>query len=261
MSVLSEIRKRIILQLLDRHGKVKSAELSDTLNVSTETIRRYILELDKQNKLKKVYGGAIKVSHSSLQEPTMFERNIINIEEKKRIAYQAARFVQTGDVILIDEGSTTLHLVNFLRHVENLTIITNSFSIVEKLIIARNNKLFNGEVIFIGGIVNAQHFRTSGLISEEILKNLSVNKAFVSVDAINSKSGLTCFDKEKAQLTKLMIMQANETYVLIDESKIGRTCTFKVTSLERVEYVVSNSTYPDDWHPFVIKQMVQWITC
>lgn len=125
---------------------------------------------------------------------------------------------------------------------ENLTIITNSFSIVEKLIIARNNKLFNGEVIFIGGLVTAQHFRTSGLISEEVLKNLSVNKAFVLVDAINPISGLTCFDKENAQLTKLMIVQANETYVLIDESK-GRNGVKREFKVEQNRDISKASKY------------------
>ncbi len=106
-------------------GKVKVSELAREFAVSTETIRRYLEELDREKKLKKVYGGAVQLPGAGVEAP-MLERNA-TYREKKRIGYKAATFVEDGDVIAIDDGSTPLQMVPYLVHRKNLTIVTSSF--------------------------------------------------------------------------------------------------------------------------------------
>ena len=103
MSVVGEERKRTILEKVEFKGKVKVSELAREFAVSTETIRRYLEELDREKKLKKVYGGAVQLPGAGIEAP-MLEREMLHIEEKKRIGYKAATFVEDGDVIAIDDG-------------------------------------------------------------------------------------------------------------------------------------------------------------
>lgn len=150
MSVVGEERKRTILEKVEFKGKVKVSELAREFAVSTETIRRYLEELDREKKLKKVYGGAVQLPGAGIEAP-MLEREMLHIEEKKRIGYKAATFVEDGDVIAIDDGSTPLQMVPYLVHRKNLTIVTSSFPVATQLISSINKKMFHGEVLFIGG--------------------------------------------------------------------------------------------------------------
>lgn len=95
MSLLAEERKKRIVDLIEDHGQVKVNDLAKEFNVSMETVRRYLEELEYEKKLKKVYGGAVKVE-SSIIEPSMFEREIVRIEEKKRIGMKAASLIKEG---------------------------------------------------------------------------------------------------------------------------------------------------------------------
>lgn len=261
MSVVSEERKRIILENLEAEGKVKVADLAKKFSVSTETIRRYLEDLDKNQKLKKVYGGAVKNAPPSLIEPSMVERKILNIEKKKRIAYKAATFIQNGDVILVDEGSTTLQLVPYLMHIKELTIITNSFPFANQLISATNNKMFTGEIVFIGGTISPQHFRTAGPMSQQILTHLSFDRAFISVDALLPDFGISSYNLEKAKLSEMMINQAEKTYVLADHSKIGLKGTYKITELNKIDYILSNQPLSKAWEGHLLENDVKWIHC
>ena len=90
MSVVGEERKRTILEKVEFKGKVKVSELAREFAVSTETIRRYLEELDREKKLKKVYGGAVQLPGAGIEAP-MLEREMLHIEEKKRIGYKQQR--------------------------------------------------------------------------------------------------------------------------------------------------------------------------
>ncbi|MEC2549215.1 DeoR/GlpR family DNA-binding transcription regulator, partial [Bacillus cereus] len=133
MSVVGEERKRTILEKVEFKGKVKVSELAREFAVSTETIRRYLEELDREKKLKKVYGGAVQLPGAGVEAP-MLEREMLHIEEKKRIGYKAATFVEDGDVIAIDDGSTQIQMFQYLHHRKNLTIVRISFPVEKKLI-------------------------------------------------------------------------------------------------------------------------------
>ncbi|MGW9018869.1 DeoR/GlpR family DNA-binding transcription regulator, partial [Priestia megaterium] len=116
MSLLAEQRKKRIIEFIEEQGQVKVNDLAKDFDVSTETIRRYLEELENDKKLKKVYGGAVKVE-SEIYEPPMLEREVLRVDEKKRIANKSVSFIEEGDVIFIDEGSTTLQMIPSLVEV------------------------------------------------------------------------------------------------------------------------------------------------
>ncbi|WP_409344052.1 DeoR/GlpR family DNA-binding transcription regulator [Paenibacillus sp. MBLB4367] len=257
MSLIGEERKAIILNLLNLEGKVKTNDLVERLQVSSETVRRYLEEMEAENKLRKVYGGAIKIKHDR-EEPSHFKREVMWAEEKRRIGIAAVQMVQDGDVIVIDDGTTPLQMIHFLADVKQLTIITPSVPALSMLVQLQNQGLFNGDVYFIGGKVNAKHYRVTGSIAEKMMSQFHVDKAFISIDGINHKS-VTSFDADKSQLTKLFVENADETILLTDHSKIGASTFYKICDLKDIDTVICNVAAPEEWKPELEKKDINWI--
>jgi len=245
MSLLSEERKMKIIELVDSEGKVKVNRLSKEFNVSTETIRRDLEELENEKRLKKVYGGAVKVK-TELNELSMFEREILNIEEKKRIGQKAASFINNGEIIFIDEGSTTLQMIPAIRNISDVTIITNSFPLVIKLMEYDNSQRFKGDIIFLGGHVNSKHFRSSGSLTERMAKEFYIDKAFIALDGLHPETGITSYDLHKSLLSKILIHNASETFALVDHSKLGVKASFQIELFNRIDYIISDVPLPEN---------------
>lgn len=259
MSLLAEERKKIILQLLDENGQVKVADLAEQFDVSTETIRRYLEELELENKLKKVYGGAVKVATEN-EEPTLYEREIVHVEEKKRIANRALQFIEDGDVIAIDEGTTPFQMVKGLCDKKGLTVITNSFPVSSMLISYANKKMFDGDLIFVGGKVQSNHYRSSGSLSEKIVKEFFPDKAFISADGLIPNKGVMSYDLEKTLLSQIYIQNATKSFLMLDHSKLGVKASYRITSVANIDYILSDAPVLKEWNEEPTLEH-KWITC
>jgi DeoR/GlpR family transcriptional regulator of sugar metabolism len=259
MSLLAEERKKIILELLEESDQVKVADLALQFNVSTETIRRYLEDLEAENKLKKVYGGAVKVS-SEEKEPSLFEREILRIEEKKLIANRALDFIEDGDVIVLDEGTTNFQMVNGLCEKKGITVITNSFPTASLLISYANRELFNGELIFIGGKVQFNHFRSSSSLSEKMAKEFFPDKVFLSADGLILNKGVMSYDLEKTLLSQIYLENATKSFLLLDHSKIGVKASYRIANIQDIDYILSDVPMPDEWNEDNIV-VNKWIYC
>ncbi|EII6783241.1 TPA: DeoR/GlpR family DNA-binding transcription regulator [Clostridioides difficile] len=258
MSLNSIDRKKEILKLLDSKGKVNTKELVKRLEVSSETIRRYLEELENENKLKKVYGGAIKINYGVI-EPEHIKRNNTNLDKKQSIAKYAAKFVNDNESIIIDEGTTNLQIVDYIISINNLKIITNSYPVLSKLISYENQGLFDGEVIFIGGKVNLKHQRTACPMSIDTMKNLYVDKAFISSEGILDSFGISSIDQNKALLSKEYIKNSKESFVLCDSSKIGIASMYKIADLEELDFVICDVEPPNEWKDKLNEINITWI--
>lgn len=258
MSLAGEERKKIILDRLNCNGKVKTSELVETLQVSSETIRRYLEELERDNRLKRVYGGAIKTGYDQ-EEPSHLTREVAHADEKKRIARTAANLVQDNDVLLIDDGTTTMHMLPYLRSRKNLCLITISVAALNLLLEYQNQGLWSGDVYFLGGKVQARHFRSVGMHAERMMTDFFIDKSFLAIDGVQLEYGISSYDAEKALLARRFIENAKETIVLSDHSKIGVSTFYKVADLRETEIVVSDVHPPEEWANKLEATGVNWI--
>lgn len=258
MSLVGEERKDIIMNMLNYSGKVRTNDLVEKLQVSSETIRRYLEELESEKKLKRVYGGAIKINYDR-EEPSHLTREVSHADEKKRIGRTAASLVQDNEVIVIDDGTTTLHMLHYLINKKNLKIITISVPALNLLMDYQNQELFTGEVYFIGGKVQSKHFRTAGTLAEKMMQNFFVDKSFISIDGILAHKGISSYDAEKAMLAKRFIENTSENIVLTDHSKIGISTFYKVADLKEVDTVICDVAAPKDWDVELEAKGVNWI--
>ncbi|WP_342510676.1 DeoR/GlpR family DNA-binding transcription regulator [Sporosarcina sp. FSL K6-1522] len=258
MSLASIDRKRKILELLENDGKVKVKDLAVILKVSTETIRNYLNDLEQEEKLKKVYGGAINPAFFN-NEPPALEREIINQDGKEKIGKMAVTLINDNDVIAIDEGSTPLRLARKLKDKKNLTIITSSLNSLTVLIDLMAQNLFSGKIIMLGGEVNTTHHRIAGELTLEMLNNIHVDKFFIAADGLSTHSGVTSYDISKGMVTKKLIEHSNKNILLIDHTKINKRTHYKMAPFEDIDIVVSDSNPPENWGTFLEEHTIKWL--
>ncbi|NOV01115.1 DeoR/GlpR family DNA-binding transcription regulator [Paenibacillus planticolens] len=258
MSLIGEERKEYILNQIHSEGKVITNELVEVLQVSSETVRRYLEELEETNKLKRVYGGAVKINRSR-EEPSHLNREVLHADEKRKIGKAAAALAGDNEVIFIDDGSTTLQLIEHLLDKQNLTILTNSIPALDALIDYKNRELYCGEIFFIGGKVSSLQSRVAGTLAEKMVEQFYADKAFISIDGIMIDKGITSFDEKRGQLARKMMEHARMNIVVTDHSKIGMVQFYKMANLQEIDVIVSGVPAPEDWEDELEQIRVEWI--
>ncbi|EOH98385.1 DeoR family transcriptional regulator [Enterococcus moraviensis ATCC BAA-383] len=224
--MLTEERHQAILRLLDQQSVVKSQELSTLLNASESTIRRDLQELEDADLLERVHGGAKRILNLGFEQD-MTEKSVKNTQKKQAIAKLATTYVHDGDVIYLDAGSTTLEMLPFLIG-KNITVVTNSVHHAAKL------GDLNINTIILGGLLKLSTKAIVGSTGMEQLSHFRFNKVFMGMNGVHLEFGLTTPDPEEAALKRLAITQAEEAYVLIDQTKLNKVTFTKVTELEDV---------------------------
>ncbi|MEI5989331.1 DeoR family transcriptional regulator [Enterococcus termitis] len=230
--MLTEERHQAILRLLDQQSVVKSQELSTLLNASESTIRRDLQELEDAELLERVHGGAKRILNLGFEQD-MTEKSVKNTQEKQAIASLAAEFVHDGDVIYLDAGSTTLEMLPFLIG-KNITVVTNSVHHAAKL------GDLNINTIILGGALKLSTKAIIGATGMEQLAHFRFNKVFMGMNGVHLEFGLTTPDPEEAALKRLAIAQAEEAYVLVDQTKLNKVTFTKVTELQDVTLLTNH---------------------
>jgi DeoR/GlpR family transcriptional regulator of sugar metabolism len=240
MSLSFEERKKIINKLLEEDGKVNVNELANDLEVSGETIRRDLERLEKDGILRKVYGGAIKEKKSV--ELPYDKKTAVNVLEKRAICKKAAEFVEDGDSIAIGHGTTPVEIVRYLGDKKNVTIITPSIPV---LLLAM--ECFSGNVIFIGGELEANQKFTSGPLSDLVFSQLKADKAFMAAAGITVAEGFSDYSLSAAASSRKMMKRADEVFLLADHTRFGKNTFAHVCPLKDVSAVITDKICSEEW--------------
>jgi len=241
MSLSFAGRRKEILEILFRDGEVKVLPLAQLFDVSTETIRRDLDKLEQEGKLKKVYGGAIK-SDVDYLEPPFLQRSKTNVDQKRAIGKIASSMVKYGETILIDHGTTTIEIIHHLKERHDITIVTHS---VPTLLLAM--EIMKGKIVFIGGEVNALQQSVSGALAEDMLQQINVHKAFISVGGITIEEGITDFEWSEASISRKMIERSEEVIVLADHTKFGKVTFANIAPLSDVDVIITDRGCSKEW--------------
>lgn len=225
-------RKQIILDKLDRDGDVDIKELAVELATSEITIRRDLNQLATDGMLYRTHGGAMKVN--PLEAPHEFVNKAAkNVEAKDKICRAAAKEIQNGDIIFMDCGSTVYRLCQFIKN-KKIKVITNSLPVVYEL---QNSQV---SLNIIGGEFNAERQAVHGKIANEHIARYKATKAFLGVDGI-SRNGLFANSELEASITEAFATHSAKTYLLCDESKIGRETYLRFGDLKMIDTIITNS--------------------
>jgi len=227
-------RHQIILNKLKINRKVLSAILSDELKVSEDTIRRDLKELEAQQLLYKVHGGALSIEN---RIPSYDERSVSDLDKKELIAQKAVNLIHDGQVIIMSGSSTNLELAKLIPPSINATIFTYSLPIALQL---TQHPLI--EVIFIGGKLNKSAQVTVGIDVMNSISKLRADICFMGTDALNLKRGMTESDWEVAHIKKTMIESSDYIVSMCISTKIMQSRRYAVVPVEDIDVVITDDT-------------------
>lgn len=168
-----------ILDAVEGDGRVDSRELASAFGVSEMTIRRDLRVLEQEGVVIRTHGGAVAKTGTS-SEMSFRTKSQVRVEEKKRIGEAAARFVQDGETIILDSGTTTLHIVDHIVDRRGLTVITNALPIASRLVGQPHIR-----VIMPGGLVRPFSECLVGPETVRSLERLNADRLFLAVEGIH----------------------------------------------------------------------------
>ena len=231
--MFAEERQEQILELLKRNKRVSNTELIKKFGVSGTTIRIDLTELEQKGLLSRTHGGAILKEDPVYGEDSISSRREKNKEAKECIARKAREQIEDGDTILLDSGTTALDLAALLN---NLTVITNDLQIALKL-----QKCPEIHLILLGGRVRTSFECTVGGMGIRALEELSVDKVFMTTNALSLQKGATTPNLDNAEIKRAMMKIGNQRYLLCDSSKIGTKTVCSFAKIEEFDVLITDN--------------------
>lgn len=240
--MINHKRHKRLLKLLNEHQQASVQELTEWLSASAATVRRDIGWLAAKNQLTRTRGGAAKLQQKKRQftlSSETFQNNIQNhAAEKRAIARYASGMCTDGETIIINGGTTTYMMVEFLVD-KQLKILTNSFLMAERLLLSSDN-----EIILPGGKVYREQNVILSPFDNDITQHHYAAKMFMGVYGL-SLLGLMEADPLLIQAEKRLISQTDELIVLVDSSKFARRAGLILCGLNRVSCVITDTGASD----------------
>ena len=226
-------RKQIILRVVEEKGSTDVKELADLLQTSDITVRRDLSVLAEKGLIFRTHGGAMKVELA--RDPFKFKNKAaVNAEKKDYICQIAARQILDNDIIFLDCGSTLFRLCQFIRN-KPIKIITNSLPVVYELM---NSQV---QLNLIGGEIDRERQAVHGTMAVEHITRYRVTKAFIGVDGISLKNGLTANSEKEASIAMAMAKKAKQVYLLCDSSKFENDKYFSFAPISLVHTIITDT--------------------
>ncbi|NCB01814.1 MAG: DeoR/GlpR transcriptional regulator [Spirochaetia bacterium] len=224
-------REEQIVELLAHEGELSVTQLSDTLKVSSVTIRNYLRSLEAKGVINRSHGSAIAAYH-----PLFMEKQSSNAEYKKKIAQVAASMVKDGDRIMITNGTTSAFVAKYLFGKRDLSVVTNSTLISAYV---RSNPSIS--LTMVGGEYRPSAEALVGPIALSQLENYHVDITFAGTDGFSITHGLTTHLTENAEIVRKMASRATKKVVVVDSSKFNNIGFVKICNLIDVDILITDN--------------------
>lgn len=240
--MLKPERQERILAKIQEVQTASVADLAVCLAVSEITIRRDLDELHRLGKIQRVRGGAQRLGPNT-PEPPVIHRQMEQVAEKEAIARKALEFIQDGETIALESGSTTLALTHAIttRKWQNLQVITNSIPILNLLSQTPGIRL-----VFIGGFVDANEMCTYGQLAEEALGRLRIHKYFCGCRALDARFGRSNEIQSGIEIgtVRAFLASSNQVFVLSDHTKFGKVYPLQLLAIPEINVLITTELAP-----------------
>jgi len=227
---LPEERQREILRRLNSHGRVVAAELVTAFAVSEDSIRRDLRELAARGLCRRVYGGALLVGPDL---PRISLRRGLQVEAKLLLARKAASLVRSGQILLIDAGSTNSAIVDALADRMGLTIVTTAPDIAQRLM---DREGF--EILMVGGCIDKRAGSAVGIQAALEIRRVRADLCFPGTCAIDPATGVWSVNSEEALIKRAMIESSGETAVVVTRDKFAAAAAHHVAGIDQMDHLV-----------------------
>lgn len=232
--MLANQRREKIVELIKEDGSAKVLDLSKLFAVTEVTIRQDLEKLEKDELIIRTHGGAY-LKNINDQVQTLSISHQEHLDKKACIAEKCLEFIESGDTIILDSGSTTTEIAKKLKGFQNLKVITNALNIA--ILLGAEPGI---EVIVTGGEFKPPTLSLTGQKAADFFKGLHVQKLFLATAGVSIKAGLTYPSISDIVLKKAMIDAADTTYLVADSTKIGKAAFASLGPVTAVDYIITD---------------------
>ncbi|MDL2318849.1 DeoR/GlpR family DNA-binding transcription regulator [Eubacteriales bacterium OttesenSCG-928-A19] len=232
--MIKQKRYERILEIINEQHAVSIDDFCDQLGVSKATVRRDLIYLDEQKQLKRTHGGAVSLVKPVIEDVPISMRHAMFHNEKERIAQAAYDMIRDGITVYIGTGSTTRELASRLGDFSKLTILTNDIGVAYEISQNTSNSL-----IVAGGKLRPSSASLIGPFTENVLRDLQVELAFMSADSV-TVDGFMDLNIEEVSVKRLMIKNARKSVMLCDQSKFNHNAFMTICPLSGVDLTITN---------------------
>jgi len=232
--MLPQQRRQKILDLITEDGHATVIQLSKIFKVTEVTIRQDLEKLEKEGFIEREHGGAY-LKNIGLNVKNIVLQNQDHLAEKAAIAKKSLEFINDGDTIILDSGSTTTEIAKQIVSYKNLTVITNALNIA--LILGAHPDI---NLVVTGGEFKAPTLSLTGQKAADFFEGLHVDKLFLATAGITLKSGLTYPSISDIVVKRAMIESANEVYLVADSSKIRKSSFASLGALSLIDFLITD---------------------
>ncbi|MDU0309930.1 DeoR/GlpR family DNA-binding transcription regulator [Rhizobium sp. 10PS4] len=246
--VLAQVRHARILETLARKGAVSVSDVASQLAVSEMTVRRDLIELEKDGRLVRTHGGAVRsgkafepIANEAVEreEPTFESRLTRNAAAKRTIAMAAAGVAAGARTLALDVGTTTYLLSGLLLNQPHTKIFTNG---------VRNAMQLGtgfGEVYLPGGRMRGEEMAISSQSAVSQFEELWFDIAFVGVSGITAQ-GIYDYSFEDTDMKRVYLRRATQKVVLCDSTKFKRMSLVHIAPLQQFDMLITDAMPPAD---------------
>ncbi len=228
-------RQKKILKSIQEERTVYVPNLASQFGVTEASIRLDLNDLENWGYIKRFHGGA------KLVKPSAYEGRIkVNQQVKKMIAKKALEYVSPGDTLFLDSGTTVLMLAQLLTGVDQLTVVTNSIPIAQHV-----GRVYEKEVILVGGFFNYSEQCCEGPMSERFLNDFRASTAFIGADSADPSGGLYSNGVRMFGYVQKIIDNSERAVLLLDSSKFSTVGTIRFGDIGCVDVIITDSGIPE----------------
>ncbi len=222
-------RQSEILLFIKERGTVSISGMAEQFAVSEMTVRRVLHKLADAGLVIRTPGGAM-VAPSGSMERSFLERSAKMASAKDAIGRAAARLVQEGETVVLDSGTTTLHVARHLAAKHNLAVVTPSLAVLEELAVSPRV-----QVRLTGGVYRRGSHDLTGSAVVDALGDMHADKVFFGAAALSFHKGVMNYDPE---MPKAYLRAGREHILVIDSSKIGTEAVYRLCPVKKCDLVI-----------------------
>lgn len=233
-------RQREILSMLEAEQAISIRRLAKDLFASESTVRRDLNTLEQMGLVRRVYGGVILARCSGTDMPAM-HREQEHRAQKQEIAAQAAQLVRDGMSLFLDAATTTVCMVPYLRGYQNLTVVTNSLLITQKLGEQGDSSM---RILCTGGQYIPQNMAFGGPAALRMIASVRADLLFFSSRGISLDGEITDTSALETEVRQAMLSRAQQRIFLCHDEKIGQQYVFKLCDRSGYDKIICNAPLP-----------------
>lgn len=228
-------RHRLILDVIERSGRLRIADVARESGMTEMTIRRDLEALEQLGALSRVHGGAVSVVSQS-HSPHYQSRALSNVAGKERIGSATAELLSEGETVILDAGSTTAAVARSLLGRRNLRIMALDLRVAA--VLADDAGL---SVMVPGGTVRPIEHGLFGAGATRSFEDFNFDTYVLSASGVDASAGVTEYNADDATVKRAALAAARRTILVADSSKLDIVTYATVCRLDQVDVLVTDA--------------------